>query len=133
MVQRYDMPAYWRVSVLPVSFWKSYTLVTHNGHLAMPEEEGMFRLEHKQMDAKLLKTWLNLWVYHGSVWWVLRYPLALSWLLALGLCIYGRRLDQRYRSEARDGRNLRGPDLVSAAQWNRRIKRKDRTFYIESR
>lgn len=133
LVERYDMPAYVRTSMPDVPFWTAYTLVTHDGHLAMPEEMGMFNLVRVKKGPKFINFWLRMWVYHSSVWWVLRVPLTLSLLIALALLYAGKRLDERYNSEARDGRNLRGPELVSAAQFNKRIKRSERGVYIESK
>ena len=133
LVERYDMPAYIHSSIPEVPFWNTYTLVTHDGHLAMPNEEGTFSLIRAHKGATFINSWMRMWVYHGSVWWVLRVPLGAGGLLALLLLIIGGRLDRRYNSDARDGRNLRGPQLVSAGQFNRRIKRGERGIYIESK
>jgi hypothetical protein len=132
LVERYDMPAYFRTSLPEVPFWTSYTVVTHDGHLALPEETGTFRLEKKKFDPIVLHSWLHMWVYHSSVWWVLKFPLLVSWLLLLGLLLWARTLDNRYNLGTRDGHTLRGPELATAAQFNAKVKRQDRAFYIES-
>ena len=137
LVERYDFTAYLHSSLLPVSWWNTYPLLmVAPGHPAIPEQAdqaALFYMQSAKRDPKVLHDWLEKWVYHGSVWWVLKVPFAASFVVALFLCYWGRRFDQRYSKETHDGRNLRGPGLVTETQWNQHIPLKERAFYIESK
>jgi type IV secretory pathway TraG/TraD family ATPase VirD4 len=68
-------------------------------------------------------TWLEERVYggHGPAG-VLRWPLAGSGFLLMAFVICGAALDRSRNQEARNGRLLRGPALISRWQFNRQTK-----------
>jgi hypothetical protein len=73
--------------------------------------------------SKPVSAWLRNAVYGGqSVTQLLRTPLATWGIVALCLVMAGGSYDSRQRQRARDGIKLRGPDLVSRWQFNRRVK-----------
>jgi hypothetical protein len=73
--------------------------------------------------SKPVAAWLRKAVYGGqSATELLKVPLVMWVVLALCLVIVGGSYDARQKERARNGIQLRGPDLVSRWQFNRRIK-----------
>lgn len=75
--------------------------------------------------------WLRLRHYHLEWWHMLQVPFILGGVLFLAFMLLGSILDRRYNISTREGQNLRGPELVSAREFNKRNK--DRYIYFRSK
>jgi hypothetical protein len=134
LAQRYDLAAYVRTSLPPVPFWSTYTVVEHDGNLAIPSDNGDFTLAKRKIDPGRLRSWLQANVYGGlPLWRVLQWPLAGFAAVLLALMVAGGYLDRRTNSEARVGRLIRGPRLISKWRWNWRTRFSKRGLYIETK
>src|SRR6185312_689038 len=78
--------------------------------------------------------WLRIHIYGGrTLAGVLRWPLAGFGITFLLLVLTGARFDRRRNVEARNGRRLRGPGLISRWRFNRQTKGAGLRFRIENR
>ena len=86
-----------------------------------------------RLNPKGFHAWLQQHIYHGrTLLQVLRWPLA-----GLGVCVVvfvalGAYLDQAHDREARNGRRLRGPGLISRWRFNWRTKGDGLRFRIDN-
>ncbi len=77
----------------------------------------------KRVDSNAFHDGLREWVYGGrSLAELLRLPAALSCLGLLALLPFGIRVDRRRYREQRLGKKIRGPDLITPRQFNRRLR-----------
>lgn len=131
-VQRYDLPAYIRTTLPEVPYWTSYSLAVTGRYLAIPGQD--FTLSASKYDHDKLRAWLQENVYETPLWLFAKWPLGGFAILLILTMAAGWRLDRSMNAEARDGRVIRGPQLISHFRWNLRTwRRRTRGFYIETR
>jgi len=130
--ESYDLKAY-ALTQVPGPFKHTYSVLEYGRNLAVPSDPGTFTLQTRAYDREKLHEWLRDNVYAGQpIWRVLRWPLAGAGVVLLLLFPIGAWLEDRINREARDGRLIRGPQIVSHWRWNLRTWGKARNFYVET-
>lgn len=126
---------YIRLSLPAVPGWNQYELVYKGDYLALPTDTGHLVRRYERVDRDKLKAWLLANIYDGKTLpWVLFWPLSGTGLIFLPSLIVAIRLTRKANREARDGRLLRGPKIVSHWKWNlRTLFRRRGAFYIETK
>jgi hypothetical protein len=127
---------YLRVSVGAADLPVKYTLVYAGNRLALPTDAGTLVKREGKVNAPAFTRYLQQDIYEGkTVWNVLLWPLigsSLVLLLSMSLAfMFGR----NESDEARNGRLLRGPRLISQWRFNLPMlfNKKNRGFHIESK
>ena len=107
----------------------SFYLVTVNGTYAVPETmpadmrgvSGRF----VNVQPSAYAAWLKLAIYHGQgLGELIETPLLLWGMCAIAAILTGAICDFRRRRDAREGELLRGPSMMTIAQFNRTTKQK---------
>lgn len=135
LLQREYITDYVQLSLPAIPGWNKYELVYKGDYLAVPGDTGHLVRSHERVDRQKLQTWLRSNIYDGrTLPWVLFWPLCGTGLLFFPSLVLAIRLTRAANREAREGRLLRGPQLVSRWRFNLRslFKRKG-GFYIESK
>ena len=113
---------YLRLSLPEMPLWTKYTIVKHGAALALPTDTGTLVREKATVNRPVFAAWLQGQIYKGhSVWRVLWWPLAVSLLVLLPSFGWAVVRSNRSSQEAREGRLLRGPRLVSQWHFNWRM------------
>jgi hypothetical protein len=132
-LQAYYLPVYARESLFPhLAFGraahraKRYLAVYHDAALATDETLDMkpANISVRPLFAQpwQFTAWLRAAIYHGNtVPQVLRTPLIGSAVCLFAFLFTGVAFDAQRLQTFRRGRKLRGPDLLSTVQFNRRI------------
>ena len=107
----------------------SFYLVTVNGTYAVPETmpADMRGVSGRFVDIQpsAYAAWLKLAIYHGQgLGELLETPLSLWGMCAIAAILIGAICDFRRRRDAREGELLRGPSMMTIAQFNRTTKQK---------
>lgn len=104
------------------------------GQLATLGDTGVLHREKRAIeDVPKFRTWLETNIYEGkSLWWFLWLPELLALLAFIPLLIWAMKSTQNAAKDSWDGKLKRGARLISQGEWNKRIPRKNRGFYIES-
>lgn len=126
---------YVRLTFPQVPGWTKYEVVWYGKRLALPTDEGEFERSYESVDRAEFGSWLQANIYAGETLpWVLFWPLVGSGLVLIPSLWLAIRFGDEATREARDGRLLRGPHLVSHWRFNlpTLFKRKG-AFYIETR
>lgn len=131
---------YIRLSLPAIPGWNQYELVyardnAEGKYLALPTDTGHLVRSKERVDRQKLQKWLRANIYDGKTLpWVLFWPLCGTALLFFPALVLAIRLTRAANRDARDGRLLRGPRLVSGWRFNLRslFKRKG-GFYIETK
>jgi hypothetical protein len=93
-------------------------------------QHGAVRLEwqHASFKNDYLHTMIRHWIFQDQTWWDLAKQACYGGLgvLLLGLC-FGIPRDQRVTKERRQGRLVRGPQVVTRDQFNRKRKQRGHT------
>jgi hypothetical protein len=93
--------------------------------IAVPPGPIQIRKVHLAPEA--MRKLLQANIYNGYTFWgALRYPLAGFFACFLPLMFFGFRLDRKRNEAARNGRVLRGPNLVSRWRFNYEMRREAR-------
>lgn len=126
---------YIRLSLPAIPGWNKYELVYKGEYLALPTDTGHLVRSNEHVDRQKLQAWLRANIYEGKALpLVLLWPLLETALIFLPCVTLAIRLTRAANREARDGRLLRGPRLVSHWRFNlRSLFRRKGGFYIESR
>lgn len=126
---------YIRLSLPAIPGWHKYELVYKGNYLALPTDTGHLVRSYEQVDRQKLQKWLRTNIYDGNpLPLVLIWPLFGAALIFLPSVTLAIRLTRAANHEARDGRLLRGPQLVSQWRFNlRTLFRRKGGFYIESK
>jgi hypothetical protein len=112
-------------------------VIINGNHLATLQESGVFhRGIYRIQDKEAFRQWLQVNIYEGQG--LRRFALVpeiLTLLFAVPLFMLACWHHRISQGEARDGRLLRGPRLVSNLQFNWRmlLNKKNRGFYIETK
>lgn len=84
-----------------------------------------------RVDSRTFHEILRTWIYRGeSLARLLRFPVALSGLSLIALLPFGVRVDRRRYREQRLGKKIRGPDLITPQQFNRRVRGNGLAFVL---
>jgi Domain of Unknown Function (DUF1259)/Type IV secretion-system coupling protein DNA-binding domain len=95
--------------------------------------KGPVRVRRVALKPPVFGVWLHRYIYHNrSLATVLRWPLA-----GFGICLIwfigaGAFLDRSHNKEARNGRLLRGPGLISRWRFNTRTRGNGLRFRLEN-
>lgn len=100
------------------------------GLSAAAQDEGWTGIEAgapEKVDSAKLHAALQAGIFNGhSTRWIIGEPLALGFLAVVAFAIMvvaiKRRLSSPRREEERHGRRTKGPELVSPAEWNGRLR-----------
>jgi type IV secretory pathway TraG/TraD family ATPase VirD4 len=93
--------------------------------LAVPPGPITIRKIHLTPEA--MRHLLQMNIYNGYTFWgALRYPLAGFFLCFVPLMFFGLRLDRKRNAAARNGRVLRGPNVISRWRFNYEMRREAR-------
>jgi hypothetical protein len=114
---------------------RSYYLLEQNGKPLVPGRPASGDpLFVRLISAKPsgLHDWLRSNIYRGyELHAILRTPLLVWLLVALFLLAAGFAIDFRRRKQAREGIKLRGPELMTRAEFNRATKGDGLTIYVQ--
>lgn len=135
LLESYYLPTYLRTTLPEVPFWRTYTILeTKNNVSALPSDEGELHPVSLKLGHDQLRNGLRDEIYGGRpLYSVLRWPLMGFIVVLVTLMRFGALLDRSINSEARDGRLIRGPRIISHWLWNLKIPRKRRGLFIETR
>ena len=88
----------------------------------------------KGIDSSIFHRGLREWIYGGqSLADLFRLPATSSCLSLLALLPLGIRVDRRRYREQRLGKKIRGPDLITPRQFNRRVRGDGLAFVLASK
>ena len=148
-LERFYFPAYARLTLfadfpkLPKpkvngETLKPFRVVFHDGYLAtsdlFPQSPGRVIVRDVMLRPQGFARWLRIHIYGGrTLAGVLRWPLGGFGIALFVLVVTGTRLDRAHGREARDGRRLRGPGLISRWRFNRQIKGDGLRFRVDNR
>lgn len=126
---------YVRLSLPAIPGWNRYEVVWYGNRLALPTDEGEFTRSRELVDRPQFGSWLKANIYEGKTLpWVLFWPLVGSGLVLIPSLWIAMKLGNEATRQARDGRLLRGPHLVSHWRFNLpTLFRRKGAFYIETR
>jgi len=100
-------------------------------HTMIPDPAQHFSVRSVETTPRIFATWLRAQIYGGRAFrHLLRVPLALSYAVGLSFFLFGCVLDFRRRRRAREGVQLRGPDLMSRRAFNRVTKGDGFTLHV---
>jgi hypothetical protein len=127
------LSSYIRVSIAPHLPLK-WTVITHDGMLALPSDEGVLVRQEVETKPPDFESYLRNRIYRGKPIWLFSPVLGALAVLLLSMGI-ALKFSNRANHEARNGRLLRGPELVSQRRFNGSLlwKRRNRGFYIEAK
>jgi type IV secretory pathway TraG/TraD family ATPase VirD4 len=142
-LQGYYLPAYARESLLPhFAFGKAahkpkrYLAVYSGSNLATDEtlatDSSRISVRPLFVERQQFTTWLRAAIYRGkSILQLVQTPLIASAVCLLLFLIAGIVFDTQRLTAFRRGRKLRGPDLLSPRQFNRRIRGDGLAFHLD--
>ncbi len=134
LLQAFYLSSYIRTALPPIPFWNQYTVVMNGKEMALPDDQGTFYAKSVKLSSESFNSWLKTEIYDNRpLYSVLRWPLIGFGCIFVLLLYFGGKLDRSVNSEARDGRLIRGPKIISHWRWNLRTIGKPRHFYIETR
>jgi hypothetical protein len=134
LMQAFYLPTYIRTTLPAIPFWNHYSVLMTGSEKARLDDAGDFVPRSRKENHDELGAFLRENVYEGrSLYSVLRWPLIGFAIVFLLLTPLGGKIDRGINSEARDGRLIRGPRIISHWRWNLRTLGKPSHFYIETR
>ena len=115
-----------------------FYIVTANGHDATPGTlpATMAGLSGRFVDVQpsIFAQWLRAAIYHGETPGDLIAARLIFWAsLSAVFLVAGAIFDFRRRRKAREGEQLRGPESMTASQFNKTIPRKEKGFALRTR
>ncbi|MGH9436221.1 MAG: type IV secretion system DNA-binding domain-containing protein, partial [Terriglobia bacterium] len=142
-LQAYYLPTYARESLLPhLAFGRAahhptrYLAIFDGSNLATDEmlatDPVHITVRPVFAQPRQFTAWLRAAIYHGNtLFQVLEFPLVGSAVCLILLLSGGVMFDAEQITAFRRGRKLRGPDLLSARHFNRRIHGDGLTFQVD--
>ena len=135
-LQREYLTDYIRLSVLDWRLSSRYVVIYAGTRVATLSDTGTLVRRYEKRTSAAWKAWLQQDIYEGkSLAYTLRWPLDGAGAILLLLLVLAARRERRARQRARDGRLLRGPELISHWKFNRKLwfNKRNRGFYIEAK
>jgi|SRR5581483_4040008 len=144
-LESFYVGTYLKASVLPSKTLLSrrpvlhrFYIVTVNGHDATPATlpSTIAGLSGRFVDVQpsVFAQWLRAAIYHGETPGdLIAVPFIVWASVAAILLVAGAAFDFRRRRRAREGEQLRGPESMTVAQFNRTIPRKEKGFALHTR
>lgn len=144
-LESFYLGTYLKASVMPSRTLLSgrpllhrFYIVTINGHDATPATllSTMAGLSGRFVDVQpsVFAQWLRAAIYHGETPSdLVAVPLFIWASVAAVLLVSGAIFDFRRRRRAREGEQLRGPESMTVAKFNRTIPRKETGFALRTR
>jgi hypothetical protein len=116
---------------------RSFPVIFVGRYLATSDElkqpRGPLAIRNVALRPEGFETWLRIHIYGGrTLAGVLRWPLSGFGITSLLLVLTGASFDRAHDREARNGRRLRGPGLISRWRFNRKVKGDGLRFRIEN-
>jgi hypothetical protein len=144
-LESFYLGTYLKASVMPSKTLLSgrpmihrFYIVTANGHDATPATlpATISGLSGRFVDVQpsVFAQWLRVAIYHSETPGdLIAFPLMVWASVAAVLLVAGIIFDFRRRRRAREGEQLRGPESMTVAQFNRTIPRKEKGFALRTR
>lgn len=115
-----------------------FYIVTVDGHDAtpgtLPATMAGFSGRFVHAQPSVFAQWLRAAIYHGETPGdLMAVPLIVWASIAAVLLVAGAIFDFQRRRRAREGEQLRGPESMTVAQFNRTIPRKEKGFALRTR
>jgi hypothetical protein len=144
-LESFYLGTYLKASVMPSRTLLSgrpllhrFYIVTVNGHDAtsgtLPPTMAGLSSRFANVQPSVFAQWLRAAIYHGETPGDLIAVSLIAWAsLAAVFLTAGGIFDFRRRRKAREGEQLRGPESMTVAQFNRTIPRKEKGFALRTR